>query len=155
MEIGAHTLTHADLKSLSDAGVQAEIAKGLKVITDAVPGVQVTTMALPFGVRPRNKALAAKGSSGGISYDFAGVMAVGSNPAPSPFSAKFNPMYVPRIRSGLRTGDQAFTATDWLPQLFSGKVTAYVSDGDPDHVSFPKAAEARLSPRFASLARPY
>jgi peptidoglycan/xylan/chitin deacetylase (PgdA/CDA1 family) len=155
MEVAEHTLTHADLKSLSDAGVQAELAKGLKVITDAIPGVQVTTMALPFGVRPRNKPLAAHGSSGGITYRFGGVFAVGSNPAPSPYSAKFNPMYVPRIRSGLRTGDQAFTSTDWLPQLYSGKVTAYVSDGDPDHVSFPKASAGRLSPRYASVARPY
>lgn len=155
MEIGAHTLTHANLRSLTDAGVQAEIAKGLTVITRAVPGVQVTTMALPFGVRPHNNGLAAKGSSGGVSYDFAGVFAVGSNPSPSPYSAAFDPMYVPRIRSGLRTGDQAFTSTDWLPQLFEGKVTAYISDGDPAHVSFPKASAARLSPRFASMARPY
>jgi len=155
MEVAEHTLTHANLKQLPDAGVQAELAKGLKVITDAIPGVQVTTMALPFGVRPRNHALAAKGSSGGISYSFGGVFAVGSNPAPSPYSAKFNPMYVPRIRSGLRTGDQSFTSTDWLPQLYSGKVTPYVSDGDPDHVSFPKASASRLSPRYASMARPY
>jgi peptidoglycan/xylan/chitin deacetylase (PgdA/CDA1 family) len=155
MEVAEHTLTHANLKQLDDAGVQAELAKGLKVITDAIPGVQVTTMALPFGVRPRNHVLAAKGRSGGIAYDFAGVFAVGSNPAPSPYSVKFNPMYVPRIRSGLRTGDQSFTSTDWLPQLFSGKVTPYISDGDPQHVSFPKASAAKLSPRFASVARPY
>jgi len=155
MEIAEHTLTHANLKQLDDAGVQAELAKGLKVITDNVPGVQVTTMALPFGVRPRNHGLASKGASRGLSYDFAGVFAVGSNPAPSPYSARFDPLYVPRIRSGLRTGDQSFTSTDWLPQLFSGKVTPYVSDGDPDHISFPKAAAGRLSPRFASQARPY
>ena len=155
MEVAEHTLTHADLRSLDDAHVQAELAKGLKVITDAIPGVTVTTMALPFGLQPRNHALAAKGSSGGIAYDFAGVFAVGSNPSPSPFSKRFDPMYIPRIRSGMRTGDQAFTSTDWLPQLFSGKVTPYVSDGDPDHVSFPKSAAARLAPRFASLARPY
>jgi hypothetical protein len=55
-EVAEHTLTHANLKQLDDAGVQAELAKGLKVITDAIPGVQVTTMALPFGVRPRNHA---------------------------------------------------------------------------------------------------
>lgn len=155
MEVAEHTLTHANLKQLDDAGVQAELVKGLKVITDAIPGVQVTTMALPFGARPRNKVLASTGSSSGTSYDFAGVLAVGSNPAPSPYSAKFNPLYVPRIRSGLRTGDQAFTSTDWLPQLFSGKVSAYVSDGDPEHISFPKAAASRLAPRYASTARPY
>jgi len=151
MEVAEHTLTHADLRQLSDAGVQSELVKGLKVITDAIPGVQVTTMALPFGVRPRNHALAARGPG----YSFAGVLAVGANPSPSPFSARFDPMYVPRIRSGLRTGDQAFTSTDWLPQLYAGTVTPYVSDGDPAHISFPKAAGSRLAPRYASLARPY
>ena len=151
MEVAEHTFNHANLRQLSDDGVQSELVKGLKVITDAIPGVKVTTMALPFGVRPRNHVLAATGHG----YSFAGVFAVGSNPSPSPYSASFDPMYVPRIRSGLRTGDQAFTSTDWLPQLFSGKVTPYVSDGDPQHISFPKAATSRLAPRFASLARPY
>jgi hypothetical protein len=155
MEVAEHTLTHANLGQLSDAAAQAELAKGLTVITTAIPGVDVTTMALPFGVQPHHHLLASRGSSGGVRYSFAGVFAVGSNPSPSPFSAHFDPLYVPRIRSGLRTGDQRFTSTDWLRQLFSGKVTAYVSDGDPDHVSFPKSFAARLSPRFASIARPY
>jgi peptidoglycan/xylan/chitin deacetylase (PgdA/CDA1 family) len=151
MELGDHTATHANLKQLGDAGVQRELAAGLQVIRQAAPDAQVTTMALPLGVRPRNTALAAKGKG----YSFAGVFAVGSNPAPSPYSAAFNPLYVPRIRSGLRSGDQTFTSTDWLPKLYAGKVTPYVSDGDPEHVSFPRASAARLNPRFASSARPY
>lgn len=155
MEVGEHTATHANLRSLSDAGVQSELAKGLGVITAAVPGAKVTTMALPFGVRPRNKALAAKGRSGGTAYDFAGVLLVGSNPAPSPYSVRFDPMNVPRIRSGLRTGDQTFTSTDWLPKLYAGKVRPFVSDGDPQTVAFPKAERASLAPRFAGRARPY
>ena len=139
MEVAEHTLTHANLRQLPDAGVQRELALGLAVITRAVPGIRVTTMALPFGVLPKRHELAARGSSGGTSYDFAGVMAVGSNPAPSPYSVRFDPMYVPRIRSGLRTGDQAFTSTDWLPKLFSGAIGVYVSDGDLAHISFPRA----------------
>ena len=155
MELGDHTASHANLKALDDAGVQREIAQGLQVITKAVPDAKVTTMALPLGVHPRNKALAAKGRSGATSYSFSAVLLVGSNPSPSPYSAKFKPLGIPRIRSGLRTGDQTFTSTDWLRQLYSGKVTAYVSDGDPAHVSFPKASAARLAPKFASIARPY
>ena len=155
MEIAEHTYTHADLRQLDDAGVQSELVKGLKVITDAVPGVPVTTMALPFGVLPRNRALASHGSSGGVRYTFAGVLAVGSNPSPAPYSAGFDPLYLPRIRSGLRRGDQAFTSTDWLPKLYAGTVPPYVSDGDPARVSFPRAMAGRLSPKFASMARPY
>lgn len=155
MELGDHTLTHANLRLLDRPGVQAELAAGQRVITDVLPGAPVTTMALPFGSLPRDRALARSGTAGGTAYDFAGVFAVGSNPAPSPFSASFDPTYVPRIRSGERSGDQTFTSSYWLPQLYSGKVAPFVSDGDPAHVSFPKALASRLAPKFASLARPY
>ncbi len=151
MELGDHTLSHANLRQLDDAGVQRELAQGLGVITSAVPDATVTTMALPYGVFPRQHALAHLGSG----YALRGVMLVGSNPAPSPFSPAFDPLDVPRIRSGLRTGDQAFTATYWLPRLFDGRVRRYVSDGDPTRVSFPAASPTRPAPAFASQARPY
>lgn len=155
MEVAEHTRTHADLRRLDDAHVQAELAGGLRVITRAVPGARVSTMALPFGAHPRTTRLAYAGSSGGVTYHFAGVLLVGSNPSPSPYSRRFDPLGVPRIRSGLRTGDHAFTSTDWLPQLFSGRVAPYVSDGDPATVAFPRALAGRLSPRFAARARAY
>ncbi len=148
MEIGDHTATHANLRQLSDAGVQSEVRAGLKVITDAVPGIAVTTMALPFGAHPHNAALDHRGSG----YDFAGVMLVGSGPARSPYAEGFDPLEVPRIRSGRRTGDQAFTSTYWLPKLMA---TRYVSDGNPDTIAFPKTRQADLNPRFAAKARPY
>lgn len=148
MELGDHTATHANLKTLDDAGVQRELQQGLAVITKAVPGVKVTTMALPFGAHPRNRTLAVHGSG----YAFEGVLLVGSNPARSPYNKAFDPLSLPRIRSGLRTGDQAFTSTYWLPRL---RATRFVSDGDPDHLSFPRAEADKLNPRFRSRARPY
>jgi peptidoglycan/xylan/chitin deacetylase (PgdA/CDA1 family) len=148
MELGDHTATHANLRQLDDAGVQRELVQGLAVITRDAPGTQVTTMALPFGTHPRNRVLAHHGGG----YDFHGVLLVGSNPAPSPYSKRFDPLALPRIRSGLRTGDQSFTSTYWLPMLLK---TRFVSDGDPATISFPKAESARLAPRFAAQARPY
>lgn len=155
IEVGAHTLTHADLGRLSDGAVQSELAGGLGVITRAVPGLPVTTMALPFGVHPRNRVLASKGGTGKASYRFAGVFLVGSNPAASPYSRRFDALEVPRIRSGLRTGDQTFTSTYWLPRMFSGQVASFVSDGDPQTVAFPKAKRSLLAPRFAARAHAY
>lgn len=151
MELGDHTATHANLRQLDDAAVQRELAAGLGVITGDVPGAAVTTMALPFGVCPRNGALAHTGRG----YDFAGVLLVGSNPSPSPYAATFDPLALPRIRSGRRTGDQTFTSTYWLPRLLDGRVTRYVSDGDPAHISFPRASAARIAPRYLSMARAY
>jgi peptidoglycan/xylan/chitin deacetylase (PgdA/CDA1 family) len=152
MEIGDHTASHANLRSLDATGVQRELVQGLSVITGAVPGATVTTMALPFGAHPHDPALDHHGSFKGQSYDFAGVMLVGSNPSKSPYNALFRPLAVPRIRSGIRTGDQAFTSTYWLPKLVR---TRYVSDGDPSVISFPRGAKAKLNPRFAGQARPY
>ena len=151
MEIGDHTLTHANLKRLNDTQVQGEIAKDLTLIRRAVPGIDVTTMALPLGVHPLNKGLAAKGRFGTTAYSFKAVMLVGAGPAPSPYSAKFKPFAVPRLLSG-HDKSLYFAATYWLNRIGT---TRYISDGDPDHVSFPKAAADKLSPRFASLARPY
>ncbi|MCU1592269.1 MAG: polysaccharide deacetylase [Frankiales bacterium] len=151
MEIGDHTLTHANLGQLTDDGVQAEIAKNLTEIERAVPGIDVTTMALPLGVHPKNRALAAKGRYGATPYRFQAVMLVGAGPAPSPFSAKFKALGIPRLLSG-HDKSLFFGATYWLNRIGA---TRYISDGDPEHISFPKAAASKLSPRFASMARPY
>ena len=151
MEIGDHTLTHANLGQLSDIGVQAEIAKNLTEIRRAVPGIDVTTMALPLGVHPVNKGLAAKGKYGTTPYSFKGVMLVGAGPAPSPYSVRFKPFAIPRLLSG-HDKSLFFGATYWLNRIGA---TRYISDGDPAHISFPKAAAVTLSPHFASLARPY
>ena len=148
MELGDHTATHANLRQLDDGGVQRELALGLQVIRRGAPGAAVTTMALPFGVHPKNRALAQRGSG----YSFQGVFLVGAGPAKSPYSRGFDAFDVPRIRSGRRTGDQLFTSTYWLPRLLK---TRFVSDGDPTVISFPRAKAGLLDPRFRSRGRPY
>jgi peptidoglycan/xylan/chitin deacetylase (PgdA/CDA1 family) len=148
MELGDHTANHANLHALDAAGVQREIAAGLAVITRAVPGTTVTTMALPFGAHPKDRALAARGKG----YRFSGVFLVGSGPALSPYRKGFDALDVPRIRSGRRTGDQLFTSTYWLPRL---NKTRFISDGDPDLISFPRAKAGLLDPRLKDRARAY
>jgi len=152
MELGDHTAGHANLRALDDTGIQRELIAGLNVIRRAAPRAKVTTVALPFGARPHNPRVSHRGAHGGQTYGFAGVLLVGSGPARSPFHKGFNALAVPRIRSGLRTGDQAFTSTYWLPRL---RATRFVSDGDPETISFPRAKRPLLSPRLASRANPY
>jgi len=148
MELGEHTASHANLRQLDAGGVQRELRAGLAVITRAVPGAPVTTMALPLGVHPRDRVLARTGEG----YSFAGVLLVGAGPSRSPYSKGFEPFLVPRIRSGIRTGDQAFTSTYWLPRLLKSR---FVSDGDPSVISFPRAKAGLLDPRFRDRAHPY
>lgn len=144
MEVGDHTATHANLRTLDAAGVQREVAGGLAVIRRAVPGYDVTTLALPFGAHPHDAALAHRGSG----YSFAGVFLVGAGPARSPYSKLFDPFDVPRIRSG----PDDFESGYWLPRL---RATRFVSDGDPATISFPRARSADLDPRLRERARPY
>jgi hypothetical protein len=103
-ELCGHTLWHANLATLSDAGVQEQIARGLMAIDSAVPGYRVRTFALPLGIWPRNRALAREGSwrdprSGRtIHYRFDAVLEVSGPPARSPRDPAFDPLKLPRVQ---------------------------------------------------------
>ena len=73
---------------------------------------------------------------------FDAVVLVGSNPAPSPYSADAS-VRVPRVRSGLKRGPSAgvMDSLYWLDELAEGG--RYVSDGAPERVSFPLVGPRR------------
>jgi hypothetical protein len=156
-EIGNHTTSHADLSSLDSTGVQKELATDAKMITDALPGYKIRTMALPFGIMPSPSSLAVRGSWGGTSYGSYGVMLVGANPSPSPFSSDFDPAGIPRIRSSHLPWQtkQDYEWDYWQHVLETNPSSVYVSDGDPKTISFPKSEEGSLSSRFKAKAKPY
>ena len=146
-EIGNHTLDHPNLGKVSDAQAQQEIAGMQRVITDAVPGLVVRSLALPLGVHPDNEGLAADGSADGVTYHHDSVMLVGSNPAPSPLSADFDRTNIPRIRSQGPTGEDAgYGSTAWLDKLAAAPERRYTSDGDPNRVSAPASATEQPAP---------
>ena len=148
-EVGDHTVHHYDLATKSATVAQAEIAQNLAMITAADPGYKVTTFALPFGASPKPKTLRVSGSSGGVSYDFAGVFAVGANPAHSPYNAAFEPGYIPRIRAqnqaDAKPADRPYISSHWLPLIVSQPAELYTSDGDPAHVSYPKTTTIQVA----------
>jgi peptidoglycan/xylan/chitin deacetylase (PgdA/CDA1 family) len=152
-EVAVHTMTHANLKQLSDTGVQKELAGNYAKIQAAVPGYKITTMALPYGVFPRNRDLAHQGTDGTTAYDLAGVMLVGANPSPSPYAASFKPLAIPRIRSG--PGEVPLDSAYWLDQLKAHPDSRYTSDGNPAKVSFPAASAGKLSSTFTDKAQQY
>ncbi|HEX5387846.1 MAG TPA: polysaccharide deacetylase family protein [Gemmatimonadales bacterium] len=103
-ELCAHTLWHANLATLTDAGVEEQIARGLMAIDSAVPGYHVRTFALPLGVWPKNRALAQAGSwrdakSGRtVRYRFDAILEVAGPAALNPHAAGFDPFRLPRIQ---------------------------------------------------------
>ena len=156
-ELGNHTKDHLPLRTLSDIDVQRELALGARVISDAVPGYRIRTMALPLGSMPHDAKLARRGQWHGIAYSDDGVFVIGANPAPSRFSRSWDSGAIPRIRSshvGWK-GEPDFAAAYWLHELDVHPDTRYVSDGDPAHITFPRPRAGDLAPRFRPRARPY
>ncbi len=152
-DIGAHTATHANLGRLPATDVQRELVQNVRAITTAAPGTPLHSMALPLGVYPSDQALATSGTWDGTSYTFEAVLLVGANPAPSPASATMNPAALPRIRSG-RT-PVPFDSAYWLDWLAANPDARYTSDGDPAHISFPRAQADQLGARWSTRAQPY
>jgi polysaccharide deacetylase len=103
-ELCAHTLWHANLSSLSDAGVQEQIGRSLVAIDSAVPGYRVRTFALPLGIWPKNRELAHQGSwrdpkSGrAVEYRFDAILEVSGGPVKSPRAPGFDPLRLFRVQ---------------------------------------------------------
>jgi peptidoglycan/xylan/chitin deacetylase (PgdA/CDA1 family) len=156
-ELGDHTHDHIPLNTLGPTDVQRELVQGARVITGAVPGYRIRTMALPLGAMPKPRSLALRGRWGGESYRFAAVFLDGGNPSPSPYAAAFDRNAVPRIRSSHYpwSGAADYTWGFWFHQLTAHPEQRYVSDGDAGRVTFPKADRSQLAPRFRRLAREY
>lgn len=147
IELGDHTLSHANLRRLAPVQAQRELILGQEVIRRAVAGYTVQTMALPYGAHPRNRLLDRHGGFGGVTYTFKGVVLTGSNPV-RPYSRGFRPLELARIVPGRGL----FASAYWEVRL---RRTRYVSDGDPAVLSFPKELRGDLDPRYAMRTRPY
>jgi peptidoglycan/xylan/chitin deacetylase (PgdA/CDA1 family) len=154
-EIGNHTKDHIPFNLLNAKQIQRQLVLGGRVITSAIPDAEIVTMALPLGMMPKPAVLARRGRWRGESYSFRGVFLVGANAAPSPFSRKFDPWAIPRIRTSPHSGVADFGSTFWLDDLVKNPGERYVSDGDPAHVSFPRARTGDLRPRFRARALAY
>ena len=146
-EIGNHTLHHhLRMQRMSDAEVEAEFAGGVAGIHHYLPGYNVQTLALPYGVYPRNKRLVMSGQSGGVTYHHVCAMQAGWYPAPSPFSKTFKPYSIPRIIPADEHTKPGSTNTIryWLAKLETSKEEKFVSDGDPTTYTVPASQMARL-----------
>ena len=155
-ELGNHTLDHVNLGTVSSADGQREIVGLQDLLAGAVPGRRPVTFSLPFGVWPADRSVPVTGSSQGRAYHHEGVLLVGSDPAPSPFSTAWDPGAVPRIRaSSWEGGQQPWCANWWLDRLSRDPQTRYVSAGRPNSVTFPAQLARTLDPRFQRHARPY
>lgn len=155
-EVGNHTLDHPNLGKSSGPGAQQQIAGMQRIITDALPGQPVRSLALPLGVHPDEEKLATEGTAEGVTYHHDSVMLVGSNPAPAPWSADFDRTSIPRIRSQAATGNEAeYGSTAWLDKLAANPEDRYTSDGDPQRISTPAGNTEEPAPTIADRIHRY
>ena len=133
-ELCNHTLWHAQLVKYSDEVVQEQIARLQLAVDSAVPGYRIRTFALPLGIWPKNRALAAKGSwkdpkSGKVvTYDHDVILEVSGGPNVSPFDPKFDGLSTDRVQV---YGNELQKTLDYLDK----NGTRYVSDGNPNTVA--------------------
>ena len=159
MEIGNHSTVHGSFAKYDAGRVQKELGGAQALLSAALPGIKIRSVALPFGVYPRDKKVwpyLLKGSYGNASYQYEAALLAAWQPNPSPSSKDYKAIQLQRITPE----DIVNGLANWLKRLDHVRpYAAYVSDGDPNCISFPaeelpKADLARLKAR-GKLVHPY
>lgn len=139
MEIGNHTMTHENLAYVSPEVVAKEIGRLANEVKDKC-GYDTVSLALPYGGYPKSTENLLTGTWDGREYENKGILLVGAEPAPSPFSKKFNPLAVPRIRGSQEELDK------WLGEFQKYPDARFVSDGRSDTVTIREGDDGNLNP---------
>lgn len=138
-ELGNHTYSHINLKEdgKTAAIIQNEIGRNQQKMNELIPDYDFVAFSLPYGAPAKELTqYVIKGEFEGTQYEYPAIMEVGWDPAPSPFSAKYEPLSTHRVRSsGITPVDQDLGW--WLSNMKRDK--QYVSDGNPDTVTIPES----------------
>jgi peptidoglycan/xylan/chitin deacetylase (PgdA/CDA1 family) len=128
MEVGSHTITHADLSQIGPGEIQWELAVSQDRIEALVPGYHVRSLALPYGIYPADISLLKEGyaPSEELTYRYEAVVTLRAKPALSPFSAEFDPLFIPRVQAIQSQLDTWFSYYERYPERY------YVSAGDEE-----------------------
>ncbi len=132
-EIGSHTVSNLNLRKAASLDVKKELEQSQAKLEDLIgDGYQVTSLSVPSGDYPVDESVLTSGVFDGNPYKYTSAVTEGDTLSPSPFSAKFNVMHIPRVTV---TGN---TLRDAIEELKSHPGLRYVSDGDPTAVSAPR-----------------
>lgn len=144
-DIGNHAYTHENLGKLSGEDVQKVLAKNVKSTQEYLPGYDVYALALPFGIGPKGDdyKYVAQGEFEGTKYNHRAVLKVGSSPAPSPVSLKYDPLRLPRVRASEMKTD-GVGLYDWLSYFDKNPGKRYISDGNPDRIAIPESEQKNV-----------
>lgn len=143
-DIGNHSYWHQNLGKVNGVELQKQLALAVKAIQLYLPDYQVNSLALPFGVHARNRALEISGEYEGIKYHHSAILLVGSGPTPSPYSSDFNPYRLERIQAG----DSPWGPGAYIKKFKNLMIARFVSDGNPKTIFVRPELETKLAKRF-------
>jgi hypothetical protein len=148
MEIGNHTLWHADLATAGFGQVIDQLAAADTAIGELVPDYDVVSLALPYGNYPANEGILRAGDGARGAYRFAGAVEAMGGPSYPPGDDRFDPFHVPRIQPEPQKGI-AETAFWWFEAHPGDR---WVSDGDPATLTVPTGAAGHLDRHLLDAA---
>jgi peptidoglycan/xylan/chitin deacetylase (PgdA/CDA1 family) len=99
-EIGNHSLTHPSFLKLKRPQIEKEISGGKAYLTNLIPGLKVTTFALPYGDLPSRRSCRYALRQGGqakVAYRNEAVLLFSGGPIPAPGSRQFDPYTISRV----------------------------------------------------------
>jgi peptidoglycan/xylan/chitin deacetylase (PgdA/CDA1 family) len=137
-EIGNHAYNHENLARVTQEVAVKSLARHIQQTGEYLPDYTVTTLALPYGARPRDDSYIIRGSWEGHSYHHQAILLVGANPAPSPFVTGYTPSRLPRIRA------DGTELPRWLDYFAGNPRERFISDGNPLVVTVPEILADRM-----------
>jgi peptidoglycan/xylan/chitin deacetylase (PgdA/CDA1 family) len=143
-EIQNHTLWHANLKKYKDK-IEEQIVESQKLLNKYLPNYKMTSLALPFGIYPpkshEHKLLS--GTYKGIEYKNKLIFDYSNRASVSIYDKEFDVLHVRRV--------QAFDVNiQKFLKKYSDSEDTYISDGDPNMITFPKKFSDKLNPSLSS-----
>jgi peptidoglycan/xylan/chitin deacetylase (PgdA/CDA1 family) len=128
MEVGSHTIHHLDLGQASAEQIKWDLAESQNRIEALAPGLTVRSLSVPYGSYPADVSILQEGDAGTpegeVHYTYEAAVKVGGEPAPSPFSSRFAPFFIPRVQAIQSELDH------WLGYYEQHPEQYYVSDGN-------------------------
>lgn len=140
-EIGNHTWQHTNLTDIPTDEFLMTVSEPMiwadQIIGD-VPENASRILTLPYGTTPdgdlhpdQRKMMRHGFEYKGVEYHLKGALLVGADPAFSPASTQWDPMWIPRIQMFDESVDF------WFGMFETGGSILYTSDGNPDTIVVP------------------
>lgn len=119
-EIGSHTTQHGNLREMTEDQIKKDLAASIDYIRKL--GVEPVSFAPPYGRYPKEARILFGFDWKGQRYGFQSAVLAGAEPAPSPQSSGFDPLFIPRVQAA----EGQYMLHWWIDRLKLGKTKPYV-----------------------------